>query len=157
MAPLVAALAAKGFSLLADAVMAKGKDVIEEKLGVSLDASVQSESGLLQLKQLEFDHQEFLVQSAIASDRLYFEDTKSARELSIELSKSDSWLNQNIMPMLAIGTVSISSSLLWFTSETDVKMAAVSFITMVLGFFFGSSSGSKNKQEQLYKMKGTEK
>lgn len=108
MAPLVAALAAKGFSLLADAVLAKGKDVIEEKLGVSLDASVQSESGLLQLKQLEFDHQELLVQSAIESDRLYFEDTKSARDLSIKLSESDSFLNQNIMPILALGTVIIS-------------------------------------------------
>lgn len=157
MDPILATLAAKGLSLIGSAVLAKGKDFIEDKLGVSLEDSVSSEEGLLRLKALEMQHEEFLLQQAMESDKLYFEDTKSARALGVELSKSTSWLNANIMPLLAIGTISISSYLLWFSTETDVKMAAVSFITMVLGYFFGSSSGSKDKQEQLYKMKGESK
>ena len=154
MDPILATLAAKGLSLLGSAVLAKGKDFIEDKLGVSLEESVASEEGLLKLKALEMQHEEFLLQQAMESDKLYFEDTKSARSLGVELSKSTSWLNQNIMPLLALYVVTVSSYLLWFSGENDVKMAAVSFITMVLGYFFGSSKGSKDKQEQLYKMKG---
>lgn len=157
MAPLLAALAAKGFTLLTDAIMVKGKDVIEDKLGVSLEASIQSEEGLLKLKQLEADHTEFLLSQSLESDKLYFQDTASARNLGIALSQSTSWLNQNIMPILALLTVIGSSSLLTISTESDVKMAAVSFITMVLGYFFGSSKGSKDKQEQLYKIQGESK
>ena len=152
MAPILAALASQGLSLLGSAVLAKGKDFIEDKLGVSLEQEVATEEGLLRLRQLEFQHEEFLLQQAIESDKMYFEDTKSARSLGVELSKSTSWLNQNIMPLLALYVVTVSSYLLWFSGENDVKMAAVSFITMVLGYFFGSSKGSKDKQEQLYKV-----
>lgn len=157
MDPILATLAAKGLSLLGSAVLSKGKDFIESKLGISLDTAVESEEGLLKLKQLEMQHEEFLLQQAMESEKLYFEDTKSARALGVELSKSVSWLNQNIMPLLAIGTVLISSLILWFAPQVEVKMAAVSFITMVLGYFFGSSQGSKEKQEQLYKMGGSQK
>ena len=152
MAPILAALASQGLSLLGSAVLAKGKDFIEDKLGVSLEQEVATEEGLLRLRQLEFQHEEFLLRQAIESDKMYFEDTKSARSLGVELSKSTSWLNQNIMPLLALYVVTVSSYLLWFSGENDVKMAAVSFITMVLGYFFGSSKGSKDKQEQLYKV-----
>lgn len=154
MDPILATLAAKGLSLLGSAVLAKGKDFIEDKLGVSLEESIQSEEGLIKLKQLEMEHTEFLLQQAAESDKLYFEDTKSARALGVELSKSTSWLNQNIMPLLALITILGASILLYISAENDVKMAAVSFITMVLGYFFGSSKGSKDKQDQLYKVKG---
>ena len=152
MAPLVASLISSGMNLLGNAVLAKGKDVIEEKLGVDLDKAVQSEEGLFKLKQLELDHEEFLVTSSIDEAKVYLQDVQGARTLGIELAKSTSWLNQNIMPVLALLTVSGSTWLLWFGNSADVKMAATSFITMVLGYFFGSSKGSKDKQEQLYRV-----
>jgi len=149
MAPIIASLLANGLGILGNAVLSKGKEVVEEKLGVSIDDAVRSEEGMFKLKQLELQHEEFLLSAAMEQDKLFFEDTKSARILGIELSKSTSWLNQNIMPILALITVFGSSALLWLSTESDVKMAAVSFITMVLGYFFGSSKGSKDKQELL--------
>ncbi len=151
MAPLIAALVSGGLNILSGAVLAKGKEVVESKLGIDLDKAVQSEEGLFKLKQLELEQEETLLQMSLEQDKLYFEDTKSARQLAIELSKSTSWLNQNIMPLLAIFTVSVSCGILWFATQPDVKMAATSFVTMVLGYFFGSSKGSKDKQEQLAK------
>jgi len=153
MVPILASLAAQGLSILAGAVMAKGKDVIEEKLGVNIEESLTSEEGLYKLKQLEVEHQEFLIDSAMQETKMYIEDTKSARQLGIELSKSDSWLNQNIMPFLALVTIFGGAWILLDSSNSEVRMAAVSMMTMVLGYFFGSSKGSKDKQELLSQLK----
>ena len=50
MAPLLSLLASQGLSLLTSAIQAKGKEVIESKLGVSLDTAVQTPEGILKLK-----------------------------------------------------------------------------------------------------------
>lgn len=155
MTPLLATLFSSGLSILGNAVLAKGKEIVEDKLGVSLEKSVASEEGVIKLKQLEVEHEQFLLNLAIKEKELDYADTANARDLGKELSKSNSFLNQNIMPILALITVVGSSLLLWFSDQNDVKMAAVSFITMVLGFFFGSSQGSKDKQEQLHKLRKT--
>ena len=149
MAPIIATLLAQGLGILGNAVIAKGKDVIEEKLGISLEDSVKTEEGLITLKKLEIEHEQFLIDSAITETKLYVEDTKSARSLGIALSQSTSWLNQNIMPVLALVTVFGGAWMLVGETSNEVKMAATSFITMVLGYFFGSSKGSKDKQQLL--------
>ena len=149
MAPLIASLFAQGFSILGNAVLAKGQEAIEEKLGVSLDKTAP-----LELRRLEVEHEEFLVEAAVRQKELELQDVANARNLGIELSKSSSVLNQNIMPVLALLTIALSMIILITSTENDVKMAATSFITMVLGYFFGSSKGSKDKQEQLYKLQG---
>jgi len=153
MVPILASLAAQGLSILAGAVMAKGKDVIEDKLGINIEEAMTSEEGLYKLKQLEVEHQEFLIDSAMQETAMYIEDTKSARQLGIELSKSDSWLNQNIMPFLALVTIFGGAWILIDSANSEVRMAAVSMMTMVLGYFFGSSKGSKDKQELLSQLK----
>ena len=157
MDPIIGGLIAKGLSVLAGAVLSKGKDVIEEKLGVNLEEALTSEEGLYNLKKLEIEHEQFLVEAAqkkaefeLKEVETYLADTANARTLGVELSKSASWLNQNIMPVLAILTLLGGAWMLLDNGNTsEVKMAAVSFITMVLGYFFGSSKGSKDKQEQL--------
>lgn len=157
MAPLIASLISSGLGILGNAVLAKGKDVVEEKLGIDIESALGTPEGKIRLRELEIEHEEYLLDQALESERMYFQDTESARTLGIELSKSDSYLNQNIMPILALLTVIGSSLILWYATENDVKMAAVSFITMVLGYFFGSSKGSKDKQEALYKIHGEHK
>jgi len=147
MLPIVATLASQGLSLLANAVMAKGQDVIEEKLGISLDSAPPEA-----LRQAEFEHEEFLLNAAIKQMEMELADVQGARTLGVELSKSTSFLNQNIMPILALLTVGGSAAILLTSAQGDVRMAASSFITMVLGYFFGSSKGSKDKQELLSKL-----
>jgi len=154
LAPLVTMLAQQGLTLLGNAVLAKGQDVIESKLGVSLNNTPPEV-----LKKLEQEHEQMLLDFALEqqkleleTNKLFLADTTSARTLGIELSKADGFLNQNVMPLLAFTTIFGGTSILLTNESADVRMAVVSMMTMVLGYFFGSSKGSKDKQELLHKM-----
>lgn len=160
-AGLLATLAQNGLGMLAGAIQAKGKSVIEDKLGVKIpdDASQLTPELLQELKIKEMEHEEFLVEAQIRQaqieleeDKAYLADTSNARNLGIELSKSAGWLNQNIMPILALVTILGGAIMLNTSTENDVRMAAVSMMTMVLGYFFGSSKGSKDKQAAIEKL-----
>lgn len=156
---LIAPLLAQGLSLIGNAALAKGKDWIEEKTGIDISKASLSQDDYLKLKQFEMDHEEELIRLRQGDNRLsmemekmYLDDVASARDLGKTLSQSTSWLNQNIMPILALITVFGGAVMLYTNQETDVRMAAVSMMTMVLGYFFGSSKGSKDKQELLSKI-----
>ena len=83
MAPLVAALIKFGFSTIAGAVASKGADVIKDKLGIDIGDALGTEQGRIQLKTLEMQHQEFLVNAAQASearDLDYFKEEVKDRD-----------------------------------------------------------------------------
>lgn len=96
MLPIVATLLANGLSLIGNAVMAKGKDVIEEKLGVKLDEMVASPETVLELKKLELSHQQFLTEAVYRERQLSLEadsvdnaNTASARTMNETVQNSD--------------------------------------------------------------------
>ena len=60
MIPIVTALLGKGLDLVANAVMAKGKDWVENKLGVELKPDMTSED-YAKLKIAEMQHEEELL------------------------------------------------------------------------------------------------
>lgn len=154
LAPILSTLASNGLGLLAGAIQAKGKEFVEQKLGISIpdNASAFTPELIAKLKEKEMEHEEILLELSIKEQELYIEDVKSARNLGIELSKAEGWLNQNIMPILALITIVGGALIMLLSSESEVRMAAVSLMTMVLGYFFGSSKGSKDKQELLAKI-----
>lgn len=153
-APLIAGLIkglfASGLTTLAGAVAAKGKEVIEEKLGVDLEAALETPEGLATLRQAELAHEEFLITSSMEDRRIdlsfYQEDAKdrdSARDANVAVitNPNSGWLNRNLMPILALSAVAVALyGLVWTPAETDVKYALVAIITQVLQYFFGSSS-----------------
>ncbi len=66
--------------------------------------------------------------------------------------KSSDWLPRNVPAILALVVVVGGGYVLATTTEPDVRTAVVSLMTLVLGFFFGSSTGSHAKDgtiEQL--------
>ena len=67
LAPLLTSLASKGMSLLAGAIEAKGKDIIESKLGIKIPSSVSELTPELvqKLKQAEMEHEEFLLEMQV--------------------------------------------------------------------------------------------
>ena len=82
------------------------------------------------------------------------------REIQIATSSAAPMLNKIVTPVLALGTVGLTFILYGIIIFTDVDEqskdiliyvlgALTSAVTMVLGYYFGSSAGSKEKSAQL--------
>jgi hypothetical protein len=147
-APLVQELMSKGLNLIASAVANKGKDYVEGKLGVKLTETISDEKAF-ELKRLEFEHEEELLRLGLEERKMEFEDLKSARSMGAELSKSESALQRNIVPVLAILSIVGGVLMILLSQVGEVRMAGLSIAMMPLAYYFGTSQGSKQKQEQL--------
>lgn len=106
--PILETLASNGLGMLAGAIQAKGKAVIEDKLGVKIpnDPAALTPELLQQLKMKEMEHEEFLInaQTAMAKAELQAEVSASeevTKRWQADMS-SDSWLAKNIRPMTLI-------------------------------------------------------
>ncbi len=154
----LAPLLSQGLGLLANAALAKGKDWVEEKTGVEL-APVMSEADLLKLRQFEMDHEEELLRLRIEDKRLDLQDVQSARDMNTRINESANaaWLPKNIAALLAIAVVIFGFILLATTEEPDVRTAVVGLMTLVLGFYFGSSSSSRSKDDAIKALSGGER
>jgi ABC-type multidrug transport system fused ATPase/permease subunit len=158
MPPFVLTLLAQGLGILGNAVLAKGKDVISEKLGVDVEALSQSPEGLLKLKQLEVDHEEFLINGAIENRKIDLQDkaldignTENARDSNVKIQESTnaSWLAKNTIYIIAFTVIIGGGWMLCVSPQADVRMAAVGAITLVLGFFFGTTQSSQKKDTTI--------
>lgn len=162
LAPILTQLAGAGLQKVADAVLDKGVDYVEEKLGVTLtpDETGQLPPATLEAVKNEANrHKEFMAEID-AKDRA---DARAAH-IAIATSKDVIELEKYVMPVLALGTVAIAFILigiLMFVNVEDnqeqIIIFALGFVTsaagQVLSFYFGSSQGSKNKDEQLKSLK----
>jgi hypothetical protein len=107
-ASLLGTLAENGLGLLSSALQAKGKEVVEKTLGVKISDNPSPEE-VSKLRQLQFDHEERLLELGIEKAKLEQEELKAllAAQANQEdnVSKrwqadmaSDSWLSKNIRP-----------------------------------------------------------
>lgn len=158
--PLIQELMGKGLTVLAGAVANKGKEFVEEKLGVKLEEQITPEKAL-QLKQLELDREDDLQKWAlenrkldIEEQKLAYADTNSARDLGKTLAQSTSWLNQNVVPLLAFGSIIGGILMILLSPQADVRMAGLSVVMLPLGYYFGTSQGSKQKQDTINRIAG---
>lgn len=147
MLPIVATLIANGLGLVGNAVLAKGKDVIEKKLGIDIESALETDTGKQSLLQIQNDHEEFLLNAALAHATLVVEDIKSAREMNSRVNESANagWLPKNINALLSLLVIVGGGLVLYFSQDTEVRMASVGLMTMVLGFHFGTSQSSRGK------------
>ena len=155
---LLAPLLSQGLSLIGNAVMAKGKDWVEEKTGVKIEPNM-SDKDLLTLKQYEMDHQEELIRLRIEEKKLGIdelgmmlraaanEDNNVSDRWKADMS-SDSWLSKNIRP----GTlIYILTAYLLFAGLSaagiDVNEAYVSLLgqwgMLVMTAYFGGRTVEK--------------
>ena len=99
-----------------------------------------------QLAELEFQAKEM--------------DSARQREMQIATSEFAPTLNKIVTPVLALGTVALTFMLYAVIIFTDVDEqskdiliyvlgALTSAVTMVLGYYFGSSAGSKEKDQKI--------
>ena len=156
---ILASLLQNGLSLLGNAFLAKGKDWVEAKTGVSLDKPLSEES-LLKMKQFELENELELQKLQREDNKLDFElrklefaDTDSARnrETSIAVSEHAPMLNKLITPILALVVV-IGGGVMMVMGDAVQASLAQGCVMLVLGYYFGSSIGSRDKQAQLNKL-----
>jgi hypothetical protein len=87
-------------------------------------------------------------------------DSARSREVQIATSEFAPMLNKIVTPILALGTVALTFILYAIIIFVDVNEqskdimiyvlgALTSAVTMVLGYYFGSSAGSKEKSKQI--------
>jgi hypothetical protein len=171
--PIVTALLGKGLNLVANAVMAKGKDWVEDKLGVELKPDMTSEDyAKLQIAQMQ--HEEELLKLKLEDNKLDLQeldmrlkDTDSARKREAEIATSEKapLINKIVTPVLALGVVALTFILFGFLlfddspvepSRKDILVyvlgALTAISTQVISYYFGSSIGSKDKSAQLDKV-----
>ena len=107
-AALLTTLAESGLGLLSSAIQAKGKQIVEEKLGVKISDNPTPEE-VVKLRQLQYDHEERLLELGIEKARLEQEELQSLLNAQANQEDnvsdrwksdmaSDSWLSKNIRP-----------------------------------------------------------
>jgi len=107
-ASLLGTLAQNGLGLLSSAIQAKGKEVVENALGVKISDN-PSDAEVAKLRQLEYEHEERLLELGIEKARIEQEELKAllvaqanqednvSKRWQADMS-SDSWLSKNIRP-----------------------------------------------------------
>lgn len=162
---LIAPLLSQGLSLIGNAVMAKGKEWVEEKTGVKIEPNM-SDKDILTLRQYEMDHEEELLRLRIEDNRLDLEafreevkDRDSARERDVEFIKRGVTNNRaNFMFFLAVCMVALLVWIVW--KDQSINEYVKGIFTLVLGRFlgyldniysfeFGTTRGSKEKDETI--------
>jgi len=161
LAPLLATLASNGLGIVADAVTKKGKQVVEQTLGVELDDNPSAEV-LAQWQAAAQVHKQELLKMA-------YDDTANARAMQVEAIKSGDKFTKRFVYYFA-GFWSVAAVLyIAFITFGAIPEANVRFADTILGFilgtiiatiiqfFYGSSQGSKDKEEALEVIAGSKK
>lgn len=111
-ASLLGTLAQNGLGLLSSAIQAKGKEVVEQTLGVKISDS-PTPVEVEKLRQLQYDHEERLLELGIEKARIEQEELKAllaaqanqednvSKRWEADMS-SDSWMSKNIRPMTLV-------------------------------------------------------
>jgi hypothetical protein len=107
-ASLLGTLAQNGLGLLSSAIQAKGKQVVEDALGVKISDN-PSDAEVSKLRQLQFDHEERLLELGIEKARIEQEELQALLKAQANQEdnvsdrwkadmNSDSWLSKNVRP-----------------------------------------------------------
>lgn len=171
MLPILAALAKWGLPVLASAIASKGKEVIQDKLGINIEDALGSEEGRIKLKQLEYDHEEFLVKAAqdraeldLKEFEVEVDDRKSARSRDAEFVKAGTH-NYRADLMFALAVLLVAG-LVWIVwGAQDINEYTKGVVTLVLGRFlgyldniynfeFGTTRGSRDKDQTITNLTG---
>lgn len=163
----LAPLLAQGMSLLSNAVLAKGKQWVEEKTGVNLDQPLSAED-TLKLRQFEMDHEEELIRLRQNDDKLsaevemaYLKDRQDARAMQVAALNQSDLFSKRFIYYFAIGWSVVTAAYIGFITFAPIPKDNLRFADTVLGFllgtliativnfFYGSSRGSQVKDETL--------
>jgi hypothetical protein len=157
-ASLLGTLAQNGLGLLSSAIQAKGKEVVEQTLGVKISDNPGPEE-VSKLRQLEHEHEERLLELGIEKAKLEMAElellAKAAQADADNITdrwqadmSSDSWLSKNIRPMslIAIFTMysvfAMMSAFGYNANESYVQLLG-NWGMLIMGAYFGGRTVEK--------------
>jgi hypothetical protein len=163
-ASLLGSLAQNGLGLLSSAIQAKGKEVVENTLGVKIPDNPTPED-VSKLRQLQFDHEEKLLELGIEKAKLELaemqmfadaakSDAQNVTDRWTADMASDSWLSKNIRPMSLIAIFcgyflfAMMSAFGLNANESYVSLLG-QWGMLIMGAYFGGRT-----IEKLAEMKG---
>ena len=133
------------------ALLSIGEKVLDKVLP-DPEAKAKAQATLMEMAQ----------KGQLAELEAHVKEMDSARKREIEIATSEfaPTINKIVTPVLALGTVGLTFLLFGIIVFADVKPEAkdiiiyvlgalTSAVTMVLGYYFGSSAGSKEKSLQI--------
>ena len=133
------------------AILSIGEKVLD-KVMPDPEAKAKAQATLMEMAQ----------KGQLAELEANVKEMQSARDREIQIASSEfaPMLSKFVTPVLALGTVSLTFILFGVIIFVDVDSdskdiliyvlgALTSAVTMVLGYYFGSSAGSKEKSQQL--------
>jgi hypothetical protein len=133
------------------AILSIGEKVLD-KVMPDPEAKAKAQATLMEMAQ----------KGQLAELEAMGKEMESARNREIQIATSDAapMLNKIVTPVLALGTVALTFILYGIIIFTDVDEqskdiliyvlgALTSAVTMVLGYYFGSSAGSKEKDSKI--------
>jgi len=170
LASILKPLLANGLGLVANAVLAKGKGYVEQKLGVELKPDMTADE-IIRLKTAEMEHEEELRRIKLEENKLdlqeldmFLKDVDSARDREMAIATSDKapLLNKIVTPVLALAILALTFILFGVVmfdsnpveaSRKDILIYVLGVLsaiaTQIVSYYFGSSQGSKDKSDQL--------
>jgi len=152
-AGIVSTLIQNNLPKVAQAVVDKGLDYVQEKTGVELKPDM-SETDIKALRESAMKHEEFMVEQAN-------KNTADARAMQVAaLNQEDKFSKRFVMYLATFWSIMavVYIFLITFTNipETNVRFADTilgfllgTVVATILNFFLGSSAGSKAKQEVI--------
>jgi hypothetical protein len=152
LAPLLATLASNGLGMVADAVTKKGKEFVEEKLGIDLTQDPSPDT-VANWKLAAQQHERELLQMA-------YGDTANARNMQVEALRQDDLFAKRFIYVFATFWSIFAASYIGFITfgtippdnqrfaDTILGFLLGTVVATILQFFFGSSMGSKEKDKK---------
>lgn len=153
LAGIVSSLLSNNLPKVAQAVVDKGLDYVQEKTGIELKPDMNQEE-LKALREAAQKHEEFMVEQAN-------KNTADARAMQTAALKQDDKFSKRFVMYLAIFWSITAVSYIFFITFGSIPEANVRFADTILGFllgtvvatiinfFLGSSAGSREKTEAL--------
>jgi hypothetical protein len=162
---LLGTLAENGLGLLSSAIQAKGKEVVENTLGIKIPDN-PTPADVEKLRELQYHHEERLLELGIEKAKLEMAEmelvAKAAQNDADNITNrwqadmsSDSWLSKNIRPMSLIAIFigyflfALMSAFGYNANESYVTLLG-NWGQLIMGaYFFGRTA------EKIIEMRGT--
>ena len=152
LAPILATLAANGLGIVADAITKKGKEFVEDKLGIELTPDPSPEA-IQNWKMAALNHERELLAMA-------YGDIANARNMQVEALRQEDVFSKRFIYIFATFWSLFSAGYIGFITfghipednqrfaDTILGFLLGTVVATILQFFFGSSMGSKEKDKK---------